>query len=156
MRGLVHNTHVIQHVLRQNIIPKASDRINTTPLLSVVIYFFLTNISFNAADFMIQYNENLTIIRSPRSKKYNLALGHVIAYLLEIKCNIYPTKPDHIPSHFTDHSFYAFFSEKRRPAQAIGQANREEIRTQGEFSAHHHQQQDGWTEHFAHLELRMK
>lgn len=55
-------------------------------------------------------------------KKLNLVLGHVIAYLLEVKHNIsYYIELYHITLHFTNHSFHSFFSEKRKPTHAAQQ-----------------------------------
>lgn len=77
----------MQHVLRYNIIPKVGDQINITPLLFIITYFLMNNTSFNIGELFICYIKNITIMRSLRSKekKYNLVLGHMFSYLLEIK-----------------------------------------------------------------------
>lgn len=79
----------------------------------------MTNTTFNILDLLIRYIKNLTIARNPCSKKnQNLALAHILAYLIEVKYNhSYPTKPNHIPSHFTENSFHAFFNGKKQPSQ---------------------------------------
>lgn len=111
VKGLVHDACAIHNVLKYNVILKVDDCINITPLLSVVTYFIMTNTTFNIIDLLIWHIENLTIARNPQfNKKHNLALGHMIVYLLEVKYNIsYPIELKHIPSHFTNHSFHDFF-----------------------------------------------
>lgn len=48
--GLVLNAHIIQHMLRHNVMSKVDDRINITHLLYVITYFYMTNTSFDIAD----------------------------------------------------------------------------------------------------------
>lgn len=38
---LVLDAHAIQHIIRTNVIPKASDKIHFTPLISMVTYFVI-------------------------------------------------------------------------------------------------------------------
>lgn len=47
---LVLNAHIIQHMLRHNVMSKVGDRINITHLLYVITYFYMTNTSFDIAD----------------------------------------------------------------------------------------------------------
>lgn len=102
-------------------IPKVGDHTNITLFISIVTYFCLTLTIFNVEDFLIRYIENLTIISNLKSKrKYNLTVGNMIAYILEAKYNIsYLEEPDYLPSHFTDHSFHAFYCKKKRPIQVL-------------------------------------
>lgn len=96
-----------------NVIPIVGSHINITPLLVVVTYFIMTNTFFNVENFLIWYIKILPLF-SPldRKNKYNLIFGHVIAYILDVKNNIsYLAEPNYIPSHFTDHSFCAFYSK---------------------------------------------
>lgn len=81
--GFMLNAHVIQHVLRHNVIPKADDCISVTPLIFFVTYFYLTSTIFNVANLLIHYIENFTIIRNPNLKKKNLVLGYMIAYIFQ-------------------------------------------------------------------------
>lgn len=69
VNGLVHNVCVIQHMIRHNIIAKASDHMNITSLLIVVTYFITTNTTLNVSNILIQYIKNITIIMIPHSKK---------------------------------------------------------------------------------------
>lgn len=100
VRCLVLNTHVIQHVLRHNVIHKVSDQINITPLLSIITYFYMSYTKFNVMKHLIHYIKSLTIIKNPKSKiNYNLTLGHMIDHLLKVKYNLtYPKDPNYI--HF--------------------------------------------------------
>lgn len=53
LSGLLHDLHVIQHMLRHNIILKVDDCFNITPLFSVFTYFIMNNTSFNVEDLLI-------------------------------------------------------------------------------------------------------
>ncbi|KAL0925698.1 hypothetical protein M5K25_004064 [Dendrobium thyrsiflorum] len=107
------NSRIIQHVLRTSIIPKAGDRLNMTPLLSTVTYLIMTGTPFDEAQLILDYIYNLTDIKHPQSKrKKNVALGHLISYILEKKYNlINPTPPTELPIFFTKAYFRALFNQ---------------------------------------------
>lgn len=99
---LVLNTCIIQHVLRNNIISKAGDRVHITILLFIVEYFFMINTYFNVENILIWYNKKLTIIRDPNfHRNPNLSLEHLTFYILEVNYNLsYYTEPNHTPFFF--------------------------------------------------------
>ncbi|KAL0910121.1 hypothetical protein M5K25_021061 [Dendrobium thyrsiflorum] len=109
---LNQNARIIQHVLRSTVIPKAGDRINMTPLLSCVTYLIMTDTPFDEAQLILDYLQSLTDIRHPSTKrKKNIALGHLVCYVLEKKYSlIYPNPPTEEPIFFTNASFRALFS----------------------------------------------
>ncbi|KAL0919770.1 hypothetical protein M5K25_011888 [Dendrobium thyrsiflorum] len=116
------DARTIQHVLRSSVIPKARDRIHITPLLSFTTFYIMAQRKFNASDLIIRYIENLTTIRDPRHhRKPNLALGHLISYVLTTKYNFeFPsssTSPTHRPIFFSNNSFHILHSTRLHPEQ---------------------------------------
>ncbi|KAL0916151.1 hypothetical protein M5K25_013640 [Dendrobium thyrsiflorum] len=109
---LNQNARIIQHVLRSTVIPKAGDRINMTPLLSCVTYLIMIDMPFDEAQLILDYLQSLTDIRHPSTKrKKNIALGHLVCYILEKKYSlIHPNPPTEEPIFFTNASFRALFS----------------------------------------------
>ncbi|KAL0904066.1 hypothetical protein M5K25_026137 [Dendrobium thyrsiflorum] len=74
---LLQNARIIQHVLRSFIIPKAGDRVNITPLLSLVTHLIMSNKSFDETQLILDYIHSLSDIRHPQTKrKKNIALVH--------------------------------------------------------------------------------
>ncbi|KAL0905968.1 hypothetical protein M5K25_024423 [Dendrobium thyrsiflorum] len=110
---LLQNARIIQHVLRSSIIPKAGDRVNITPLLSLVTHLIMTNTPFDEAQLILDYIHSLSDIRHPQTKrKKNIALGHLVCYILEKKYNlIYPEPPTEEPIFFTNASFRSLFHD---------------------------------------------
>ncbi|KAL0921242.1 hypothetical protein M5K25_008299 [Dendrobium thyrsiflorum] len=104
---LLQNARIIQHVLRSSIIPKAGDRVNMTPLLSVVTHLIMSGKPFDEAQLILDYIHSLFDIRHPQTKrKKNIAIGHLVCYILEKKYNlIYPEPPTEEPIFFTNASF---------------------------------------------------
>ncbi|KAL0921340.1 hypothetical protein M5K25_008403 [Dendrobium thyrsiflorum] len=104
---LLQNARIIQHVLRSSIIHKAGDRVNMTPLLSVVTHLIMSGKPFDEAQLILDYIHSLSDIRHPQTKrKKNIALGHLVCYILEKKYNlIYPEPPTEEPIFFTNASF---------------------------------------------------
>ncbi|KAL0910700.1 hypothetical protein M5K25_018781 [Dendrobium thyrsiflorum] len=113
---LLQNARIIQHVLRSSIIPKAGDRVNMTPLLSLVTYLILSDKPFDEAQLILDYIHSLFDIRHPQTKrKKNIALGHLICYILEKKYNlIYPEPPTKEPIFFTNASFRSLMIQPLR------------------------------------------
>ncbi|KAL0904656.1 hypothetical protein M5K25_026785 [Dendrobium thyrsiflorum] len=75
---LHQNARIIQHVLRSCIIPKAGDRVNMIPLLSLVTHLIMSDKPFDEAQLILDYIRSLTDIRHPQTKrKKNIALGHL-------------------------------------------------------------------------------
>ncbi|KAL0910878.1 hypothetical protein M5K25_018974 [Dendrobium thyrsiflorum] len=110
---LLQNARIIQHVLRSSIIPKAGDRVNITPLLSLVTHLIMTNTPFDEAQLILDYIHSLSDIRHPQTKrKKNIVLGHLVCYILEKKYNlIYPEPPTEEPIFFTNASFRSLFHD---------------------------------------------
>lgn len=94
-------------MLKNNFISNVRDRIHVTPLIYVVTYFVLFYTQFNVVDILIQCIESLTNIRNLNfHKKPNLALSHLITYILEVKYNIsYLSTSNHTP-HLTNYSLH--------------------------------------------------
>ncbi|KAL0925294.1 hypothetical protein M5K25_003615 [Dendrobium thyrsiflorum] len=110
---LFQNARIIHHILRSSIILKAGDRINMTPLLSSVTYLIMKNTPFDEAQLIVDYIQNLTDIRNLSTKrKKNIALGHLVCYILEKKYNIFhPDSPTEEPIFFKNASFRALFNQ---------------------------------------------
>ncbi|KAL0923099.1 hypothetical protein M5K25_007144 [Dendrobium thyrsiflorum] len=110
---LLQNARIIQHVLRSSIIPKAEDRVNMTPLLSLVTHLIMSDKPFDEAQLILDYIHSLSDIRHPQIKrKKNIALGHLVYYILEKKYNlIYPEPPTEEPIFFTNASFRSLFHD---------------------------------------------
>ncbi|KAL0904281.1 hypothetical protein M5K25_026369 [Dendrobium thyrsiflorum] len=84
-----------------------------TPLLSTVTYLIITGTPFDEAQLIPDYIYNVTDIRHPQSKRQkNVALGHLISYILEKKYNlINPVPPTELPIFSTNASFLALFNQ---------------------------------------------
>ncbi|KAL0918776.1 hypothetical protein M5K25_010810 [Dendrobium thyrsiflorum] len=93
--------------------PSLGNRINMTPLLSIVTHLIMTNTPIDEAQLILDYIHNLTDIRHPQTKrKKNIALGHLVSYVLDKKYSmIYPEPPTEEPIFFTNASFRALFHE---------------------------------------------
>ncbi|KAL0912011.1 hypothetical protein M5K25_017952 [Dendrobium thyrsiflorum] len=104
---LLQNARIIEHVLRSSIIPKAGDRVNMTPLLSVVTHLIMSGKPFDEAQLILDYIHSLSDIGHPQTKrKKNITLGHLVCYILEKKYNLfYPEPPTKEPIFFTNASF---------------------------------------------------
>ncbi|KAL0927591.1 hypothetical protein M5K25_001776 [Dendrobium thyrsiflorum] len=133
--GLGKDARTIQHVLRSLVIPKAGDRIHITPLLSLTTFYIMAHREFNASDLIIRYFENLTTIRDPRHhRKPNLALGHLVSYILTTKYNLeFPStsaSPTHHPTFFSNNSLHILHNTRLHPEQ--GEAGEEAEENQPE------------------------
>ncbi|KAL0925413.1 hypothetical protein M5K25_003738 [Dendrobium thyrsiflorum] len=133
--GLGKDAWTIQHVLRCSVIPKAGDRIHITPLLSLTTFYIMAHRDFNGSDLIIRYLENLTTIRDPRHhRRPNLALGHLVSYVLTTKYNLeFPstsTSPTYPPTFFSNNSFHILHSTRLHPEQ--GEAGEEAEEAQPE------------------------
>ncbi|KAL0921315.1 hypothetical protein M5K25_008376 [Dendrobium thyrsiflorum] len=133
--GLEKDARTIQHVLRCSVIPKAGDRIHITPLLSLTTFYIMAHRDFNASDLIIRYIENLTTIRDPRHhRRPNLALGHLVSYVLTTKYNLeFPstsTSPTYPPTFFSNNSFHILHSTHLHPEQGEAGEEAEEAQTE--------------------------
>lgn len=119
------------HVLRNDIILKARDWVHITLHVFTITYFIMTSMPFIATNLLTSYIESLIIIRDPNThRKPNLALGHLISYILLIKYDLsYPATLDHIPSFFINLVFYIFYNGRRHNAQGDKEANSQESHT---------------------------
>ncbi|PKU76036.1 hypothetical protein MA16_Dca021147 [Dendrobium catenatum] len=116
------------HILRTSIIPKAGDRIHITPLLSLTTFYIMTNREFNTADLIFRYIDHLTTIRDPGHKrKPNLALGHLIAYILKTKYQLqYPVPPNLPTLFYSNSSFNILHSTHLHPGDEEPRGTEEE------------------------------
>lgn len=114
--SFVHDTRVIQHILKNNIIPKARDHILVTPLQSIVTFFVLSRTQLDVVHLLIHYIDSLYVARdSNYRKKPNLALGHLIFYILKVKYNMSSSSSlNYILTLLTDKSFHIFYDTKKR------------------------------------------
>ncbi|PKU77879.1 hypothetical protein MA16_Dca005711 [Dendrobium catenatum] len=121
VQSLTRNARIIQHVLRTSIIPKGGDRINLTPILSVATYLIMSNIKFDEVDLISNYIRHMTFVRLPTTRrKQNLALGHLIGYILYHKYQLsYPGEPDMLPIFYTDASFRILFHRGHEPEEPV-------------------------------------
>ncbi|PKU69858.1 hypothetical protein MA16_Dca017148 [Dendrobium catenatum] len=112
--SLVKDARTIQHVLRTSIIPKVGDQVHITPLLYLTTFYIMAHREFNTADLIFQYIDHLTTIRDPGHKrKPNLALGHLIAYVLETKYQLQYPAPPNLPTLFySNNSFNTLHSTR--------------------------------------------
>ncbi|PKU85783.1 hypothetical protein MA16_Dca010497 [Dendrobium catenatum] len=112
--SLVRNARIIQHVLRTSIIPKAGDRINITPLLSIVTFLVITKQPIDEAQLIIDYLYGLSEIgHVDHKRKKNIALGHLVAYILDKKNNlVHPDQDFEEPLYYNDGSFKAIFNKE--------------------------------------------
>ncbi|PKU79140.1 hypothetical protein MA16_Dca000484 [Dendrobium catenatum] len=110
---LIHNARIIQYVLRTSIIPKASDRINITPLLSMVTYLIMTDQPIDEAQLILDYLYELSKIgHVAHKRKKNISLGYLVAYILEKKYNlVHPDQDFEEPLYYNDGSFRAIFNK---------------------------------------------
>ncbi|KAL0907946.1 hypothetical protein M5K25_022403 [Dendrobium thyrsiflorum] len=143
----------------------AGDRVNMTPLMSIVTYLIMSNTPFDEAQLILDYIHNLTDIRHPQTKrKKNLALGHLVSYVLQRKYGLnYSEPPTEELIFLTNCSFRSLFHENQpaegedlegeaapEPAPGPDQnAYKEIINRFGTMEAHFDQR-------FDQIELRMK
>ncbi|KAH0468173.1 hypothetical protein IEQ34_003206 [Dendrobium chrysotoxum] len=129
--SLFKDARTIQHVLYSSVIPKAGDQIHITPLLSLTTFYIMAHRDFNATDLLFRYIKHLNTIRDPGHRRHpNLALGHIIAYALEIKYDLqYPVPPNIPPSYFTNNSFHVFHSTRlySEPAPDVEEEEEETV-----------------------------
>ncbi|PKU61167.1 hypothetical protein MA16_Dca023115 [Dendrobium catenatum] len=111
---LVCNARIIQQVLRTSIIPKAGDRINITSLLSIVTLLIMTKQPIDEAKLILDYLYGLFEIgHIEHKKKKNIALGHLVAYILDKKYNlVHPDQDFEEPLCYNDGSFKAIFNKE--------------------------------------------
>ncbi|PKU74121.1 hypothetical protein MA16_Dca023854 [Dendrobium catenatum] len=111
--SLIRNARIIEHVLRTSIIPKAADRINITPLLSMVTFLIMTKEPIDEAQLILDYLYGLSEIGHVEHKrKNNIALGHLVSYILEKKYNlVHPDQEFEEPLYYNDGSFRAIFNK---------------------------------------------
>ncbi|KAI0510890.1 hypothetical protein KFK09_011500 [Dendrobium nobile] len=83
---------------------------------------------FNATDLLFCYIDHLTTIHDPcHRRKPNLALGHLIAYILETKYNLqYPARHDLQPPCYSNNSFTILHSTHLHPGDGEGWGAEEE------------------------------
>ncbi|PKU69968.1 hypothetical protein MA16_Dca014927 [Dendrobium catenatum] len=109
--GLVRDARIIQHVLRTLIIPKAGDRINITPLLSMVTFLIMSEVPIDEVQLLLDYLYGLSEIGHAKQKrKRNIALGHLVTYILEKKYNLnHPNQEYEEPLYYNNGSFREIF-----------------------------------------------
>ncbi|KAI0488411.1 hypothetical protein KFK09_028242 [Dendrobium nobile] len=119
--SLNRNARIIQHVLRTSIIPIGDYRVNMTLTLSFTTYLMMTNTKFDKADLIIDYIRYMTFVHLPSTcRKQNIALGHLIEYILQNKYQMtYPGEPDNLPIFYMDASFLIFFHRGQEPEEPI-------------------------------------
>ncbi|PKU79453.1 hypothetical protein MA16_Dca000798 [Dendrobium catenatum] len=110
--GLVRNARIIQHILR-TIISKAGDRINITLLLSMVTFLITTKEALDETQLILDYLYGLSKIGHVEHKrKKNIALGHIVAYILEKKYNLVHLDQEfEEPLYYNDGSFRAILNK---------------------------------------------
>ncbi|PKU66817.1 hypothetical protein MA16_Dca014424 [Dendrobium catenatum] len=110
---LVRDARIIQHVLKTSIIPKAGDIVNITPLLSNVAYMIMIRQPIDEAQLLIDYIYGLSEIgHVDHKRKKSIALGHLIAHILEKKYDlIHPEQDFEEPLYYNDVSFRAIFNK---------------------------------------------
>ncbi|PKU64610.1 hypothetical protein MA16_Dca015871 [Dendrobium catenatum] len=110
---LVCDARIIQHVIRTFIKPKVGDRVNIT-LLSTVTYMIMTRQLIDEAQLLIDYIYGLSEIgHVDHKRKKNIALGHLIAYILEKKYDlIHQVQDFEEPLYYNDESFRAIFNKE--------------------------------------------
>ncbi|PKU70005.1 hypothetical protein MA16_Dca022136 [Dendrobium catenatum] len=112
--SLVCNARIIQHVLRISIIPKVGDKINITPLLSILTFLIMTKQPIDEAQLILNYLYGLSEIGHVKHKrKKNFALGHLVAYILHKKYNLVHSDQDFEKLlYYNDGSFRAIFNKE--------------------------------------------
>ncbi|PKU80588.1 hypothetical protein MA16_Dca011712 [Dendrobium catenatum] len=110
-----------------SIIQKAGDRVHIT-LLSLTTFFIMARIEFNATNLIFRYIDHLTTIHDPgHRRKPNLALGHIIAYILETKYNLqYLARHDLQPPCYSNSSFNILHSTRLHPGDGEPQGAEDE------------------------------
>ncbi|PKU87888.1 hypothetical protein MA16_Dca013103 [Dendrobium catenatum] len=111
---LSKKARIIQHVLRTSIIPKVGDRVNITPLISIVTYLIMTSQPIDEAQLIIDYLYGLSEIgHVSHKRKKNIALGHLVTYILEKKYDlVHPIQDFEEPLYYNDGSFRAIFHKE--------------------------------------------
>ncbi|PKU78894.1 hypothetical protein MA16_Dca000238 [Dendrobium catenatum] len=118
--GLVRNARIIQHVLRTSIIPKADDRVNITPLLSMVTFLIMSNKPIDEAQLILDYLYGLyEIVHAEQKRKRNITFGHLVSYVMQKKYNlVHPDQEYEEPLFYNDASFRAIFKEDKSKSHA--------------------------------------
>lgn len=108
---LIFDVRVIQHLMRNNIIPKLRDWVHIALLILNVIYFVTSSTYFNLVDPLICYIDSLSNIKYPNFlRKPNLALDHLITFIMKAKYDIsFPIPHDTSLTSFSNHSFHTIY-----------------------------------------------
>ncbi|KAI0492203.1 hypothetical protein KFK09_026470 [Dendrobium nobile] len=111
--SLVRNARIIQHVLQTFIILKAGDRVNITPLLSTITCLIMTHQPIDEAQLIIDYLYGLSEIgHVAHKRKKNIALRHLVAYILEKKYElVHPVQDFEEPLCYNNGPFRAIFNK---------------------------------------------
>ncbi|PKU86165.1 hypothetical protein MA16_Dca001996 [Dendrobium catenatum] len=115
---------IIQHMLKTSIILKASDRINITPLLSTFTYHIITGQPIEEAQHIPDYLYGLYEIgHVSHKRKKNIALGHLVAYILEMEYELVHHDVTHLedPLYYNDGLFRAIFAKYDEGANTEGE-----------------------------------
>ncbi|PKU79448.1 hypothetical protein MA16_Dca000793 [Dendrobium catenatum] len=112
--SLVRNARIIQHVLRTSIIPKAGCRINITHLLSIITFLIMTKEPIDEVQLILDYLYGLSEIGHVKHKrKNNIALGHLVAYIMDKKYNlVHPDQDFEEPLYYNNGSFREIFNKE--------------------------------------------
>lgn len=104
------------------VITKDDDHIHNTPLISIITYFIIYKIQFNVRDLLICYIDSLELAHDWNyHRKSNLALAHLIAYLVDLKYDFtFLLALDNILSPLTNKSFHILYDTKRCSLQNDG------------------------------------
>ncbi|PKU80439.1 hypothetical protein MA16_Dca013854 [Dendrobium catenatum] len=125
--GLIRNARLIQHVLRTSIIPKAGDRVNITPLISMVTFLIMSNKPINEAQLILDYLYGLSEIgHAEQKRKRNITLEHLVNYVLEKKYNLFhPDQEYEELLYYNGGSFSAIFKEESGKAHVLSDTKEE-------------------------------
>ncbi|PKU62717.1 hypothetical protein MA16_Dca024209 [Dendrobium catenatum] len=127
-RVLIKDQLTFRHVLRNSIIPKAGDRVNITHLLSIVTYLIMTKQPIDEAQLILDYLFGLSKIgHIYHKRKKNIALGHLVAFILEKKYDlVHPVQDFEEVLYYNDGSFRAIFNkDEPRKAHVISDSEEE-------------------------------
>ncbi|KAI0524434.1 hypothetical protein KFK09_003803 [Dendrobium nobile] len=109
---------------RTSIIPKYGDRINITSLLSTVTYLILIGQPIDEAQLILDYLYGLSEIgHISHKRKKNIALGHLVAYILDKKYELVDSDVSHLeePLFYNHSSFRAIFEKHDEGADTEGE-----------------------------------
>ncbi|KAI0496393.1 hypothetical protein KFK09_022709 [Dendrobium nobile] len=125
--SMTKNARIIQHILRSSIIPKAGDRINIIPLLSVLTFLIIECHPIDEAQLIIDHIYGLSEIgHADQKRKRNISLGHLVTYILEKKYNlVHPDEEYEEPVYYNDASFRLLFKEEKEKEKAHASASEE-------------------------------